>query len=444
MRRREKKRRGIGFEERVVLLATVVALPWAAATVVLLAMRDPDGPARWGIAGLLAVLTVILLAALRSGVAYPLRTLSNLLSSLREEDYSFRARIASERGAMGEVMTEVNELTEMLRERRLSAYEASALLRTIIAEIDTAIFAFDEELRLRLVNRAGERLMARPSEILVGLTADALGLSALLGATEESALEWTFPGRSGRWGIRQSEFREKGKPHRLLVVADLSRALREEERQAWKRLLRVLGHELNNSLAPMKSIAESMETLVNRDPPPDDLSDDLRSGLTVIRSRTEALSRFMQAYSTLARLPQPTLATVDLAPLFRRVVALERRRSVGIADGPDVEVRVDQDQLEQLLINLIRNAVDAVGETNGAVELSWTTQDGAVVVEVRDEGPGLSGSANLFVPFYTTKPGGTGIGLLLCRQIAEAHGGSLTLEDRADRAGCVARLVLPR
>ncbi len=443
MNRREKKRRGIGFENRVVLLATIVTLPWIVATVVLVAMRDATGSSRWGVVALLAILSTILLAVLKNGVAYPLRTLSNLLSSLREEDYSFRARIVSDGDAMGEVMTEVNELTEMLRHRRLSALEASALLRTVIAEIDAAIFAFDDGLQLRLVNRAGERLLARPSEILLGLTAGELGLTTLLDTGDADAVERTFPGGSGRFGVRQSEFREEGRPHRLLVVTDLSRALREEERQAWKRLLRVLGHELNNSLAPLKSIAGSMETLVNRDPLPDDFREDLRSGLAVIRSRTEALSRFMDAYSTLARLPQPKLAVVDLAALVRRVVALERRSDVTIAEGPEIEVHVDPDQLEQLLINLVRNAVDALGETGGGAEIRWTTRDGLVVLELLDEGPGLSGSSNLFVPFFTTKPGGTGVGLVLCRQIAEAHGGSLTLENRSDRAGCIATLVMP-
>lgn len=442
MTRGAKRRRGIGFEKRVVLLAMGVALPWVVATGVLLWAKDGTPFSKWAVVALLSLVSLVGLVLLRHGVAYPLRTLSNLLSSLREEDYSFRARIATADDALGEVMTEVNELTEMLRGRRLSALEASALLRTVIAEIDSAIFAFDQDQKLRLVNRAGERLLARPAEILSGLTAEELGLAGLLGAGEVATVEKTFPGGTGRWGVRQSEFREEGRPHRLLVVTDLSRALREEERQAWKRLLRVLGHELNNSLAPIKSIAGSMETLVNRSPLPDDFLDDVRSGLTVIRSRSEALARFMEAYSTLARLPQPSLQAVNVGALARRVTALERRREVAL-DGPDVEVRADPDQLEQLLINLVRNAVDAVGEGGGDVELRWAENNGAVVVECLDEGPGISGSSNLFVPFYTTKPGGTGIGLVLCRQIAEAHGGSLTLENRSDGAGCVARLVLP-
>jgi len=443
MKRRGRTRRGIGFEKRVVILSLAVALPWMVAVGVLLATREDTGASKATLFAVLLALSALTLAILRGGVAYPLRTLSNLLSSLREEDYSFRARIVSADDAMGEVLAEVNELTEMLRERRLSALEASALLRTVIAEIDSAIFAFDENQKLRLVNRAGERLLARPAETLTGLTAGELGLTSLLEAGEVATVERTFPGGSGRWGVRQSEFREEGRPHRLLVVTDLSRALREEERQAWKRILRVLGHELNNSLAPIKSIAGSMETLVNRNPLPEDFQEDLRSGLAVIRSRTEALARFMDTYSTLARLPQPRLEPVDIGKLVKRVVALERRLEVRVTAGPDATVQVDPDQIEQLLINLLRNAVDAVQETGGGVELTWATHNGALLMELFDEGPGISGSSNLFVPFYTTKPGGTGIGLVLCRQIAEAHGGSITLENRRERTGCVAKLVLP-
>jgi signal transduction histidine kinase len=226
----------------------------------------------------------------------------------------------------------------------------------------------------------------------------------------------------------------------------VSRALRAEERLAWKRLIRVLGHELNNSLAPIRSIAESLQALLGRDPRPDDWEQDARRGIGVIRERSAALGRFMEAYSQLARLPPPNLAPVDLGALASRVAGLETRRPVAVTGGPELEVRADRDQLEQLLINLVRNAVDATVETGGGVALGWGRGTGPaaeLLIHVDDEGPGLSNSANLFVPFFTTKPGGSGIGLVLCRQIAEAHGGSLTLENRQDARGCRALLRLP-
>jgi two-component system nitrogen regulation sensor histidine kinase NtrY len=256
-----------------------------------------------------------------------------------------------------------------------------------------------------------------------------------------------FPGGVGRWEIRRSQFRQGGRPHELLVLSDLSQPLREEERQAWQRLIRVIGHEMNNSLAPIKSIAGSLASIVDRDPPPPDWRDDVQRGLSVIGSRSESLSRFMSAYARLAKLPPPKLAPLDVSAFVDRVVTLEKAHHIKVAPGPRLTVQGDGDQLEQLLINLIRNAVDAVRETGGDVQIGWQRLAGssppAMELWVEDEGPGLSNTGNLFVPFFTTKPGGSGIGLVLSRQIAEAHGGSLLLENREDRPGCRATLRIP-
>jgi signal transduction histidine kinase len=227
------------------------------------------------------------------------------------------------------------------------------------------------------------------------------------------------------------------------VLSDLSRPLRDEERQAWQRLIRVIGHELNNSLAPIMSVAGSLDSLLTRESPPPDWRDDMRRGLAVIAARAEALGRFTGAYARLARLPRPTLQPVAIGPLIRRVVGLETRLAVGIDAGPGITISADPDQLEQLLINLLRNAVDASLETKGAVRIGWQLRKDDVEIWIDDEGPGLSNKTNLFVPFFTTKPAGSGIGLVLSRQIAEGHGGSLTLDNRRDRSGCRASLRLP-
>jgi nitrogen fixation/metabolism regulation signal transduction histidine kinase len=384
-------------------------------------------------------------------VVFSLQTLSNLLAALREEDFSVRGRDAQRDDAMGEVMIEVNALSETLREQRLGALEATALLRTVMEEIDVAIFTFDNETKLRLVNRAGERLLARPLERLLGFTAGELGLGACLEGEQARTMELSFPGGSGRWGMRRGSFRQAGLPHHLVVLSDLSRALRDEERQAWQRLIRVMGHELNNSLAPIQSVAQSLEsglqTITNtpeaQTGPAAALLDDMRQGFGIIRSRTEALGRFMAAYSRLARLPSPKLAPVDVRAWISRVAKLETRVKLKMEEGPDIVISGDADQLEQLLINLVHNAADAVQENGGGASIGWSRQDSYLNVWVADEGPGISNTANLFVPFFTTKQGGTGIGLVLSRQIAEAHGGTLTLENRRDAKGCEARLRLP-
>jgi len=317
-------------------------------------------------------------------------------------------------------------------------------------EIDVAIFAFDQDRTLRLVNRAGQKLLARRAENVLGRPAGAIGLAECLeGEAVRMLGPAIFPGLQGRWGLRRISFREGGRPHQLVVIADLSQPLREEELKAWQRLVRVLGHELNNSLAPIKSIAGSLGTTLRREPRPADWEKDLRTGLDIIVARAEALGRFLQAYANLARLPPPAFAPCDLAKLVQRIIALETRLPVSSPGGPPLVLRCDAAQIEQALINLTRNAVDAAleqraaGRPKAGVRVGWRQNGGMVEIRVEDDGPGVAQTANLFVPFFTTKPDGSGIGLVLCRQITENHGGSLDLNNRDDGPGCTAILRLP-
>ena len=434
------------FEKRVTVLALAAGFPGVALCALLLWLDGYSSRIQWTVDLLLVCVWLGIAANLKNRVVRPLQTLSNILGAIREGDYSIRGRRAASGDALGEVMLEVNDLGATLRGQRLGAMEATALLRTVMSEIDSAIFAFDPSQQLRLVNRAGEKLLAQPAARLLGRTGEELGLAACLNGDarhEPYTTQMAFPGGAGRWEIRRGTFREEGMQHQLLVLTDLSQTLREEERSAWQRLLRVLGHELNNSLAPIKSVAGSLADLMKREPKPVDWDEDMYRGLEVISSRAESLSRFIESYSKLARLPPPRFQPLNIGELVRRVAALEPRLSVQVLTGPEVVLRGDAVQLEQLLINLIRNAVDAALETDGGVEVGWMRQTGQMMVCVKDEGLGLANTTNLFVPFFTTKPSGSGIGLVLSRQIAESHGGALTLQNRADTHGCEARLILP-
>ena len=439
------------FDQRILLLALTAGLPAAAVGLILLWTNDYTPKVQWTLTVLIIGVWTGCSFSVRHRVVLPLQTLSNLLAALRESDFSIRARgavgpEAASDDPLGAVLLEVNVLASTLHDQRLGALEAGALLRTVMVEIDVAVFTFDGARALRLVNRAGERLLGKPAADILGQTAEALRIDACLDGASPRIADLTFPGSTGRFEVRRTTFRQEGRPHQLLVLADVSRPLRDEERQAWQRLIRVIGHEINNSLAPIKSIAGSLESILSRETMPPDWNDDMRRGLAVIAARSDSLSRFTTAYARLAKLPAPRVDAVHVPTIVKRVAGVETRLAVH-ADGPaDATIRADPDQLEQLLINLVRNAVDAsleAGDPASNVVVRWRRNGNSLDLFVDDEGTGLPNASNLFVPFFTTKPGGSGIGLVLSRQIAEAHGGSLTLANRPDRSGCRAHLRLP-
>ncbi|HEX6751363.1 MAG TPA: ATP-binding protein [Longimicrobium sp.] len=441
--RSAERRREPRHQTQVLRLSVLTGLPAWALAMALLWTGGFSLAVKLALTLAVTALWIAFAAALRRRVVHPLQTLANQLGALRGGDFAVRARGARADDALGLLALEANALSVTLREQRLGAMEATALLRKVIEEIDVAVFAFDDQVRLRLVNRAGERLLDTPRERLLGLAAAEVGLAFALEGQPLRTLDHAFPGGSGRWQIRRDPFRQGGRQHRLLVVTDLSRALREEERQAWQRLIRVLSHEINNSLAPIQSIAGTLHALSSREPPPPDLRDDLLHGLDVIGCRARALGAFMAEYARLARLPPPVLRPMEVGEWVRHAAGLETRVEVEVLPGPPVEIQADRDQLDQLMINLLRNAADAALETGGGVRVGWAPHGGRVEIRVEDDGPGLAETANLLVPFFTTKPHGTGIGLVLSRQIAENLGGTLALENRAGARGCVATLVLP-
>jgi nitrogen fixation/metabolism regulation signal transduction histidine kinase len=392
--------------------------------------------------GCLLLYLVVVAAALVEGLTRPIQTLSNVVSSLREGDYSFRARGAGTGDAFGELAAEVNALADLLQKQRVRSLEATALLARILEVMHAPLFAFDREDLLQLVNNAGVRLLGLTHARSFGHSARELGLEELLAAPDQSI--HSFGAKSTRWLLRKAVFRQDGAPHTLLLLADVSLPLQEEEQIAWKRLIRVLGHELSNSLAPIKSIAGSLLARVDNMQGEDATLRDFRRGLGVVESRADALHRFVQSYRLLAQLPPPNFKQVAVGPLLERVVLLEQRLPVHLEAGPAVTLDADPDQLEQMLINLLRNAVDA-SLANGAeaVHVFWRIDDSALLVAIEDRGMGIANSENLFVPFYTTKPAGSGVGLALAQQIARAHGGEISLINREDGEGARATIRLP-
>ncbi|MGH7559600.1 MAG: sensor histidine kinase [Gemmatimonadales bacterium] len=430
----------LSHDRRVFFLALLAGLPALVAAAVLLWIVPASGLLRGTVLGGLVLFWLAAARAARLRVARPLQVIANLLAGLREGHFTLRAREPETNDVLGAVRREVNALQETLKEQRLGALEADALLRRVMEEIDVVVLAFDAQTALRLVNRAGERLLDQPAERLIGKTAGQLWLSAVLEGDTPRILDLGALGAgTGRWEVRRRPFRQGGLPLELVVLADISRVLRAEERQVWQRLVRVLSHEINNSLAPIKSLATSLGDLLDRSPRPADWEEDLQRGLAVVGDRADALNRLMGSYARLAKLPAPARRPLDVGEWVRRVIRLDGLASVRVIEGPPVTIRADSDQLDQLLINLLKNAVEA----GGGIEVTWAVRGDELEIEVRDEGSGLSSTANLFVPFFTTKPNGSGIGLVFCRQVAEGHGGGISLANRPDRRGCVARVRLP-
>src|ERR1700733_6425558 len=430
LRSAKHRDRAIPFENRIRLLCLFVAAPAFVLAAVLLWQAKFSSGAAWTLLGGVAFLSLIAGALLMEEIIRPLQTLANVVSSLRESDYSFRARGARQLDALGELALEINEFADLLQTQRLSELEASALLRCVISSMDAPVLAFDPEHRLRLVNPAAEHIFHRIAGRDLGSSAQDLQLADVLDQPDRGILVLGGKGNPVHWMVRRSSFRQHGIPHTLLVLSDVSIALREQERDAFQRLIRVIGHEINNSLTPIKSIAGSLRSWIHVHPPQHHSTDtagrdpdvfNLDRGLKIIENRAESLNRFIQAYRQLAQLPPPALQPVSLHPLVERAILMETRVSVQFKPGPDVVLQLDADQIEQLIINLLRNAAEAAlarfpdAPAKCEVTITWKTAPPGVVISIEDNGIGLTNPSNLFVPFYTTKPGGSGIGLALAR-----------------------------
>src|SRR5579863_9776785 len=361
LRRKSRKPRPASFEHSLTRLSLLMVAPGLLVSGILIWLQPWSLGSKLTLMGAELFACLLIAVALRDRIVRPLRTLAGVVGALREEDYSFRARMAVPDDALAELSVEINTLADMLAQQRTGAVEATALLQRVVEEVDIPIFAFDPDAKLRLVNSAGEKLLQQASAQLLGKTASDLGLQDSLSCENQTLVPLHF-NIDARWFVRRSSFRQRGVPHTLVVLSDVSRALREEERRAWQRLIRVMGHELNNSLAPIKSIAGSLNTRLADLSLDDEQRQDFERGLSIIEARAASLNRFLQAYRQLAQMPSPVLRECSISDLVKRVAALETRVALTLIPGPDITLMADSDLLEQMLINLLRNAAEALLE----------------------------------------------------------------------------------
>lgn len=438
------RRRFPNYQQRLWLLAVLCGLPGLLAALALLLLGGHGPKIFFTVLVLATAPWLFFTIRLQAHLFHPVQTASNMLAALREGDFSLKAGQPDPADAMGQLLHEINRLSDVLSSHRMDALESHALLDKVIQEIDAAVFAFDPDRRLHLANPAALRLLDLPRAQSLSHYAAELNLDKALQSPPNAVIPHPLPDRPGRFTVRRGSYRVGGRPHELLILIDVSQTLRKEELMAWKRLLRVLGHELNNSMAPIRSLAESLQRVAAIDHPDPEDRADLREGLQIIQNRSESLSRFIGEYARMAKLPPPKPKPFSLHDLLARLAALFDNPPVHFNPPKQpLTLTADPDLLEQAFLNLIKNAVESARLNQGSVSIQYRLQGAVLLLFIDDTGPGIANPDNLFVPFFSTKKEGSGIGLTLSRQIIESHDGTLALANHADSPGCRATVTLP-
>ena len=377
--------------------------------------------------------------------SYQFRSLSNLLDAMIRGDYSLRGRSNQNDVALNELVDAINGLAIRLNKQRIESIESQLLLRTVINHIDVAIITLSGENEMLLLNPAANKVLQLSNEMSHTLSIKQLEQLSQLDSGQSKVMTLLFPNQQGKYNVHMEEFRDAGKQQKLFFISDVSNILRSEEQNAWQSLVRVISHEINNSLAPIASISQTLKRFLNRKDDIENHKNDLIEGLSIISQRTNNLKDFVNSYKQISSLPNPQKVSTSINDLVNKIIPLYAKSNIIITDNADVILFIDPVQIEQVLINIIKNAVESTQSVNsdGLVDLSWLAEKNTFTLTISDEGAGILNPDNLFVPFYTTKQRGSGIGLVLCRQILEAHNGQLTLTNRLDKKGCLAVISIP-
>ena len=423
-------------------LAAALTL-WSVLTagVAVLAMQWLDSaPLAIAAAVLVLIVPGLLLARrLASPVAALIRALTGSVSAFGDGDFSFSIR-NSRRDEVGDLVDAHNELGRVLREQRQNLFQRELLLDTVVQNSPTAITLIEpgghvihSNLAARALLNSGRAMNGTRFDVI--LAQAPAELSEALATAADALFSVDIEHEEETFHLSQRSFKLQGRTHRMIMLRRMTRELSRQEVATWKKVIRVVSHELNNSLAPIRSLSHSGRQLAKRGE-----IDRLERVFDTIEERARHLGGFVQGYAHFAKLPMPQRSTVEWAPFLLALGQHSRFKLAG--PPPGVAGWFDRVQIEQLLINLLKNASEAGGDVDD-IELAVSVRGHELRMEVRDRGPGMSEAvlANAVLPFYSTKRSGSGLGLALAREIAEAHGGRLQLANRPE-GGLQASVIL--
>ena len=429
------------LEGKLALVLTAMTTTTIAVTILI----GMVWPSPWLVAAaaclVLIPVTVWLARRIASPLATILRVVSGSVTSFRDGDFSVSLN-ASRNDEMGDLLRAHNELGRVLRDERQHLFQRELLLDTVVQNSPTALLLVEARDHIVYSNLAARALLNGGRQ-MNGLDFGAVvadspqPLAAALASRQDRLFSVNLENEEETFHLSQREVRLHGKLHRLLQIKRLTRELSRAEVQTWKKVIRVISHELNNSLAPISSLAHSGRLLAQRGD-----TERLTTVFDTIEDRTRHLDGFIRGYAEFAKLPQPRREPVDWNDFLRQ---LAQHHVFAISGSvPSEPGSFDRAQLEQVLINLLKNAHES-GSAPDAVEIALLPRGQEVRIEVRDRGTGMSDTvlANALLPFYSTKRSGTGLGLALAREIVEAHGGRVSLANR-EGGGLAVALTLPQ
>lgn len=388
-------------------------------------------------------------------LGYRLRSLTSVVEGMLQGDFSLKARQELTSSGLSSLVNSINTLSHELSSHKLANIEKRALLEKIITQIDIGVITADEDGNVSAINRAAIVMLQIEQESPIK-TLQQIPLT-LPDKPGKALVHLQFGEQFKKLYVQVDSFREFGSDQTLILITDMNHVLRQEELKSWESLVRVISHEINNSLAPIASLSNSLIDIVNHCDfnQPDALQDareDITSSAKIISDRAKSLTDFIAQYRSLTHINQPQREVITIRALVNPILPLFAPQKIMLEGDADLVCALDSTQIKQVLINLLKNAVEAIQHPDAGDALAAITIAVAVIqfpqgnklrIDIIDSGCGIRHNQNLFVPFYTTKAQGSGIGLALSRQIIELHQGSLRIFNRETAQGCCARIELP-